>query len=223
MIRHLSTFDVPQRTKDGFFNLTTLVNQWNEVVELNMGNPMFKYKKKNVADFFRLDQTKEFISALIEEENLHGEKSAYVKSRRKNGGTWVNPYLFIKAAMWLNPRFEVKVVKFVHDEMIAYRNEAGDAYRELSTAVAKIVEPTLMQSAMKQLAQAINYCVFNEHETAIRNKHGEESKMRQLFELERKVASLIDEGFITKFDNVIEYLRNQWRMANTPKVFQFQK
>lgn len=132
----------------------------------------------------------------------------------------MHPILFVKFAMWLNPRFEVKVIKFIYDQMIAYRNEAGDAYRDLSMAVAKIVAPNFMQSAMKQLAQAINYCVFNEHETAIRNKHGEESKMRQLFELERKVASLIDEGFITEFDDLMEYLRNQWRRANTPKVFQ---
>lgn len=219
MIRHLSSFEVPQRTKDGFFNLTALVNQWNEMVELNMGNPMFKYKKKNVADFFRLEQTNEFISALMEEENLNTQNSAYLKVRGKHGGTWVHPYLFIKAAMWLNPRFEVKVVKFVHDEMIAYRNDAGDAYRELSMAVAKIVEPSFMQTAMKQLAQAINYCVFNQHETAIRNKHGEERKMRQLFELERKVASLINEGFIKEFDDVMEYLRKQWRRSYTPKVF----
>lgn len=208
----MGCFSVEQRTRDGMFNATALLRQWNESVG----------EKKEIKKFFENQNTKEFISALIEEENLDGEKSAYVKSkasRGNNAGTWMHPILFVKFAMWLNPRFEVKVIKFVYDQMIAYRNEAGDAYRELSMAVAKIVEPNFMQSAMKQLAQAINYCVFNEHETAIRNKHGEESKMRQLFELERKVASLIDEGFITKFDSVIEYLRNQWRRVNTPKVF----
>lgn len=214
MLRPMGCFSVEQRTKDGMFNATALLKQWNESAG----------EKKEIKKFFENQNTKEFISALIEEENLNGEKSAYLTSRGKyNGGTWMHPILFVKFAMWLNPRFEVKVIKFIYDQMIAYRNEAGDAYRELSMAVAKIVAPNFMQSAMKQLAQAINYCVFNEHETAIRNKHGEGSKMRQLFELERKVASLIDEGFITKFDNVIEYLRNQWRRANTPKVFQFQK
>lgn len=216
MIRPMGCFSVEQRTRDGMFNATALLRQWNESVG----------EKKEIKKFFENQNTKEFISALIDEENLDGEKSAYVKSkasRGNNAGTWMHPILFVKFAMWLNPRFEVKVIKFVYDQMISYRNEAGDAYRELSMAVAKIVAPNFMQSAMKQLAQAINYCVFNEHETAIRNKHGEESKMRQLFELERKVASLIEEGFITKFDNVIEYLRNQWRRANTPKVFQFQK
>lgn len=206
----MGCFSVEQRTKDGMFNATALIKQWNETMN----------EKKELKKFFDNQNTKEFISALIEEEKLNGEKSAYLTSRGKyNGGTWMHPILFVKFAMWLNSRFEVQVIKFVYDQMIAYRNEAGDAYRELSVAVAKIVTPNFMQSAMKQLAQAINYCVFNQHETAIRNKHGEENKMRQLFELERKIASLIDDGFITKFDNVIEYLRKQWRKANTPKIF----
>lgn len=193
------------------FNATSLLKQWN----VSAG------EKKEIKKFFENQNTKEFISALIEEENLNGEKSAYLTSRGKyNGGTWMHPILFVKFAMWLNPRFEVKVIKFIYDQMIAYRNEAGDAYRELSMAVAKIVTPNFMASAMRQTAEAINWCVFNQHETAIRNKHGEETKMRQLFELERKVASLIEEGFITKFDDMMEYLRNQWRKANVPKVFQ---
>lgn len=207
----MGCFSVEQRTKDGMFNATSLLKQWNESAG----------EKKEIKKFFENQNTKEFISALIEEENLNGEKSAYLTSRGKyNGGTWMHPILFVKFAMWLNPRFEVKVIKFIYDQMIAYRNEAGDAYRELSTAVAKIVTPNFMASAMRQTAEAINWCVFNQHETAIRNKHGEETKMRQLFELERKVASLIEEGFITKFDDMMEYLRNQWRKANVPKVFQ---
>lgn len=211
MLRPMGCFSVEQRTKDGMLNATALLKQWNE----SAGG------KKEIKKFFENQNTKEFISALIEEENLNGEKSAYLTSRGKySGGTWMHPILFVKFAMWLNPRFEVKVIKFIYDQMIAYRNEAEDAYRELSMAVAKIVTPNFMASAMRQTAEAINWCVFNQRETAIRNKHGEENKMRQLFELERKVASLIEEGFITKFDDMMEYLRNQWRKTNVPKVFQ---
>lgn len=211
MLRPMGCFSVEQRTKDGMFNATALLKQWNESAG----------EKKEITKFFENSNTKEFIQALMEEENLNTQNSAYLKTRGKyNGGTWMHPILFVKFAMWLNPRFEVKVIKFIYDQMIAYRNEAGDAYRELSAAVAKIVTPNFMVSAMRQTAEAINWCVFNQHETAIRNKHGEEVKMRQLFELERKVASLIEEGFITKFDDMMEYLRNQWRKANVPKVFQ---
>lgn len=205
----MGQFNVEQRTKDGFFNATALLNQWNKQ----------SGQQKQMVHYTENAGTQEFINALMQEENLKERNSVLLQTRGKNGGTWMHPIAFIDFAMWLNPTFKVKVIKFVYDQMIAYRNEAGDAYRELSSAVAKIVAPNFMQSAMKQLAQAINYCVFNEHETAIRNKRGEENKMRRLFELERKVASLINEGFITTFDNVIEYLRKQWRKANTPKVF----
>lgn len=212
MIRPMGQFNVSQRTKDGFFNATALLKAWNS-------RSMSERKMDN---YFQSEKTKEFINTIMARENLHTPKLVYVKSRASRGdsaGTWMHPMLFIDFAMWLNPAFKYDVLRFVYDQMIAYRNEAGDAYRELSSAVAKIVAPNFMQTAMRQLAQAINYCVFNEHETAIRNKRGEESKMRRLFELERKVASLIDEGFITKFGDVVEYLRNQWRKANTPKIF----
>lgn len=208
----MGQFNVSQRTKDGFFNATALLKAWNS-------RSMSERKMDN---YFQSEKTKEFINTIMARENLHTPKLVYVKSRASRGdsaGTWMHPMLFIDFAMWLNPAFKYDVLRFVYDQMIAYRNEAGDAYRELSSAVAKIVAPNFMQTAMRQLAQAINYCVFNEHETAIRNKRGEESKMRRLFELERKVASLIDEGFITKFGDVVEYLRNQWRKANTPKIF----
>lgn len=208
----MGQFNVSQRTKDGFFNATALLKAWNS-------RSMSERKMDN---YFQSEKTKEFINTIMVRENLHTPKLVYVKSRASRGdsaGTWMHPMLFIDFAMWLNPAFKYDVLRFVYDQMIAYRNEAGDAYRELSSAVAKIVAPNFMQTAMRQLAQAINYCVFNEHETAIRNKRGEEGKMRRLFELERKVASLIDEGFITKFGDVVEYLRNQWRKANTPKIF----
>lgn len=38
----------------------------------------------------------------------------------------MHPMLFIDFAMWINPEFKYDVIKFVHDEMIRYRNEAGE-------------------------------------------------------------------------------------------------
>lgn len=62
---------------------------------------------------------------------------------QKNGGTWMHPILFVKFAMYLSPRFEYHVLKFVSDEMIRYRNDAGDAYKELSSAIMRIVPKRL--------------------------------------------------------------------------------
>lgn len=217
MIRPMGQFKVEQRTKDAFFNATALLKQWNDMVEENVGNPIFK--KKAIADFFRLNQTEDFILALKAEENITSDKHIYAKSKGKLGGTWMHPILFIKFAMWLNPRFEVQVIKFVYDQMISYRNEAGDAYKELGKAVGRIVGKSFMSSAMSQIAKGINHIIFGEHDTLIRNQHGNEEKMRELFRFEHKVADLIDEGFLTDFDGVMKYLRDMWKRQHTPKIF----
>ena len=44
-------------------------------------------------------------------------------------------------------------------------------------------------------------------------------KQRDLWQLEKKVADLINEGFITNFDNLIDYLRKQYSKRNYPSVF----
>ena len=131
----------------------------------------------------------------------------------------MHPILFIKFAMWLNPRFEVQVIKFVYDQMIRYRNDAGDAYRELSSAVMKIVPKDFMPKAMQKIGEALNWIIFNQHEKMLRNKHGNEESQRELFQLEKKVSDLINEGFIQSFDGLIDYLRKQWNRRNKPAVF----
>src|SRR5690606_7255127 len=106
--RKLNDFDVVQRTKDSMFDATSLLKQWN----LSTG------MKKKLDHFFDNDSTGEFINVLEVEENLNTRNSVYLKSRGKRGGTWMHPYLFVKFAMWLNPKFEYHVIKFVYDQLI---------------------------------------------------------------------------------------------------------
>lgn len=212
MERKMGNFIVIQRTKDGFFNATALLKQWN----------VSTCSKKKVEHYFENQSTEELINTIIEKENLHTRNSVYAKSRASRGanaGTWVHPILFIDFAMWINPSFKYDVLKFVYDEMIKYRNEAGDAYRELGSAVSKIVPKAFMPKAMSRIGEALNWVVFNGHEKMLRNKNGEENKMREVWQLEKKVAELIDEGFIQSFDKVIDYLRMQYRRRNCPAVF----
>ncbi|CUQ23022.1 KilA-N domain [Bacteroides thetaiotaomicron] len=186
-------------------------------------------------EFLLAKRTGDFIDALIaeERENGLGENSPKIdnqvvkKSKAKEKGkagrpkeqVWMHPFLFTKFAMWINPRFEVKVVRFVYDEMIRYRNDAGDAYKELSAAVMKIVPKDFMPKAMQKVGEALNWIVFNNHEKMLRNKHGDEAKQRELYQLEKKVADLINEGFISSYDNLLIYLRNQYQKRNYPRVF----
>lgn len=205
----MGQFKVEQRTKDAYFNATALLKQWNEVTA----------SKKELKDYLSNKATKELIATINDREKLNGEKSPYLSNRGKNGGTWMHPILFVDYAMWLNSAFKYDVIKFVYDQMISYRNEAGDAYRKLGKAVGRIVSKDFMPSAMSQIAKGINHIIFGEHDTLIRNQHGDEEKMRELFRFECKVADLIDEGFLKSFNAVMGYLRDMWRRKHTPKMF----
>lgn len=131
-------------------------------------------------------------------------------SRGHNGGTWMHPLLFIKFAMWLNPRFEVKVLKFVRDKMLEYRDEAGEAYKALSSAVARIVPDCRMRAVMTTVAKGINYVLWNVHSNGERNLHATDGEMRRLHEYERHLAATIDDGFIRSEGGLVAHLRRQW-------------
>lgn len=162
MKRYIDGISVTQRTSDGYFDGSELLRQWNSIE----GNP-----RRQMSKFIESEQTKEFIKALSDDMShranlLIAENQIIIKTKgktTKNGKTpdkvWMNPLLFIKFAMWINPTFEVKVLRFVYDEMIKYRNDAGDAYKELSSSVSKIVPKAFMRDAMKKIAEALNWII----------------------------------------------------------------
>lgn len=209
LTRQMGDFEVIQRTKDGMFNATQLLTQWNQASGM----------KKEIYDFFKFKNTKEFIQVLEKEEDLNTANPPYLKTRGKYGGTWMHPYLFVKFAMWINPKFEYHVIKFVYDELIRYRNDAGDAYRNLSSAMQRITPKRQMPVAMSHIAQALNYVVFGKHEREIRNNVAEESTMRELLNLEQYIAKAIKDGFLKSYEDVIQYLRREWHRKQTPEIF----
>lgn len=209
ILRPMGEFKVAQRTKDGMFNATALLKQWNEK----------SISERKMANYFLSEKTNDFISTIIKRENLNTPKMVYLTSRGKhNGGTWMHPMLFIDFAMWINPSFKYDVLKFVYDQMIKYRNDAGDAYKKLANSVQKIVSASFMPVAMSNLSKAINHVVFGSHETMMRNKVGEESKQQELFALEAKLSDLIEDGFITSYDSLMNYLRRKWCEKYTPAL-----
>jgi hypothetical protein len=121
--------------------------------------------------------------------------------------------------MWLNSRFEVKVLKFVSDELLKNRHKAGDNYVVLSGAVAKIVNKSFTHIAIQNVAKAINHIVFNEHRTGIRNTEATAENLKELAELETKISDLINEGFISEYNGLIKYLRKLYNKKHQPKLF----
>jgi hypothetical protein len=238
MIRKMGEYDVIQRTRDGYFDANYLLRQWNQD---GQNTP------KRIAEFLQLKNTAKFIKAIADKETgkvqvpdcQGGEESVtldnqqlsesriVIRGRPKTlpdgsvvpGEVWMHPLLFIDFAMWINPVFKYDVLKFACDEMIRYRRDAGDAYRLLGSAIRRIVPLSFMQVAMQKMGEALNWIVFNTHEQGLRNKHGDEEKQRELFMLEKKIADLIDEGFLTSWEQVLGYARRLYQKKNLPGIF----
>lgn len=208
LTRAMGRFEVFQRTSDGFFNATALLKQWNAQSR----------SERKMDNYFNLNGTEEFVDTIMERENLNTPKLVYLKSRGKhNGGTWMHPLLFIDFAMWINPAFKYDVLKFVYDQLIQYRNEAGDTYKEMAVQIARISKKSDIPVNISSIASALNHIVYGRHEREIRNKSAEEQSMRELLKLQIKVSELIKEGFIKTYDQLINYLRKIWTEKYQPK------
>lgn len=199
MTRKIGDYEVFQRTKDGMFNATVLLQAWNNATG----------EKKEVKKFFENENTKEFLDALVKEENLDGQNSAYVKSKARldrGGGTWMHPILFMKFAMWLNPRFEVQVIKFVYDQMLRYRDEVGEDYKKLAATLAKITPKNEMRELMEHIGKGINCIVYGKHEKMLRNKLATEEQQKEYLKLQSYLIMSIENGIFKNGWDVYRHL-----------------
>lgn len=206
----MGSFDVFQRTSDHMFNGTLLLKQWNNQSRT----------ERKMDNYFNIQGTGEFVETIMAKENLHTPKLVYVKSRASRGGnagTWMHPLLFIDFAMWINPAFKYDVLKFVYDQLIQYRNEAGDTYKDMCAAIASVSGREEVSSNIQKIAKAINVVVFGKHQREARNKMAEEVWMKELTSLQSKVAELINLGYLKNFSQIREYLLRIWSAKNQPK------
>lgn len=197
MIRQMGNFNVTQRTKDSFFNATELLKQWNE----------YSGQKKEMKSFLRNESTKEFIKALESRLTEKGENcTTFISGRGRGNYSWMHSFMFMKFAMWLSSDFEVKVIEFVYDQLMAFRNDAGDNYIELSNAVQR-----LHGCDFRRMAKGLNWIVFNRHEKNLRQKATQE-QLHDLNEVQKKLAFAVDMGYINTFDALINEMRRLWAL-----------
>ena len=112
-----------QRTSDGYFNATKLVEIWNQ----SNGD------KKQLGNYMKNQSTQEYIEQLKKE----GIENPLITSRGSGpkSGTWVHPKVFIDLAMWVSVEFKSRVIDYVLDGLIKSRHDAGDYYNEMTQAI----------------------------------------------------------------------------------------
>lgn len=132
MIRQMGNLTVNQRISDAMFNATDLLKQWNN------SNPNEIRRLDTFWESTHLDKLMYEIA--VNELNFNSRNFGELKkalstiNEGKYGGTWMHPILFIKFAMYLSPKFEYHVLKFVSDQLIEFRHKSGDSYNVLGSA-----------------------------------------------------------------------------------------
>lgn len=154
-----------QRTKDGYFKATDLINDWN------IRNPA---NRKEINVFNRNKTTKVFIDQLKKE----GIEKPYISS---NKGTWMHPKLFIDFAMWVSVEFKSMVIDYVLDGLIKSRHEAGDYYNEMCA--------TILDTYTEIYGTKPNPKIYSEEANRIKNILNLNSKERNLM-TEKELKSI---------------------------------
>jgi hypothetical protein len=163
MSRDMNGVSIRQDSKTEFFNANDLLNIYNE----EFGSD------KRIDHYMENRSTKETIAAIL--KDLHNTRDSgdfengVIESKRgKNGGTWMHPYLFIDFGMWLSPEFKVTVLKWVYDNLVRFRNQCGDGFKEVNDALFE-QKPNLSPFEYANEARMINKLVFGVPDKGQRN------------------------------------------------------
>lgn len=113
-----------------------------------------------------------------------------------------DPYIWVMIALEMNPEIYAEVIFWVTDKLIINRIEVGDRYNTLSRAVARFSDVDY-----PEMARALNWIVFNKHETNIRNKATQE-ELKELEQLQSNLSFSIDSGFINSFEELMNTMRS---------------
>lgn len=228
MTRQMGEFNVYQQTKDAYFDASALLQQWN----------MNRKTQKKMSIFLDAKDTKAFMEELINEvknsqvSDNQPSKNIYLPDNQevtliytikgkntKSGKTpdkvWMHPYLFIKFAMWLNPRFEVQVIKFVYDQLITLRMQIGDEYKNFSAACARIgcKDP----EDYKVMARCLNCAVLGlERQTNQRNEITAQ-EAAELHKVQNVFTEAVDNGWIGNIQQAKQFFKREYEKRQ-PKL-----
>ncbi len=215
MVRKMGVFDVMQRTKDGYFDGNSLLYQWNTSRNT---------QRRRMIEFLESPKTLEFIDVIKEESQLRETDNAdfkvvstYKGKSTKNGKekdeVWMHPYLFIDFAMWINPKFKFQVIKFVYDELIKKRNDAGDGYVKLSSSGVKLKGYNFVE-----VAKAIQWIVYKTTGKELRQL-ATENQLIEINDIQTKLAFAIDFGYIKKYQQLLLEMRKMYKIKHLKTPF----
>ncbi len=211
--RKLFDVTIRQQTNGSMLSLTDLQEAYTHA------RVKFGWRAKEYQKILNFEDNIERIYYILNEQKIFSDKkqlTAFYESVKEKGMTKIlkelgaykttgrgenkmvvcNPYIWMLVAMELNPMLYAKVVTWVTDKLILNRIEAGDFYKELSTALYNLPDTDYME-----IGKSLNIKIFGKHETNLRNK-GSEKELENLKKLEYGLAFGINQGWIKNMEQV---------------------
>jgi hypothetical protein len=160
--------------------------------------------KKQISSFYE-NITKQGAIKVLKELNAYS-----TKGRGADRKVFTDPYIFVSVAMWINPDFKAKVIKWVGDQLIVNRIEAGSYFTKLTDAIKDKIVPSLNAKESKYIysscAILLNKSVFGKHEDNLRQTASKE-ELAKLRDLEVEVSTLINVGYLKSYIDIKNYLK----------------
>lgn len=224
--RDLFGYIIPQDTKTGFLSLSHLQDAY---AQLRVKNG---WVDRRVEGILSNEQTSERIYYILsKQQSIKADYHAFmeevkttslVKVLKKYGvykttgarasrRVMCNPYVWVLVAMEMNPVLYAEVVTWLTDKLILNRIEAGDRHNDLMRSICKF-----KTKDFAEVAKAVNWVVFNNHEVGIRNTATAE-ELREVDNVQKNLAFAIDMGFIKTYDGLMDSMRTLWAMRHGGK------
>ena len=149
MKRELFGRPISQQSKTEFFSATDLTKAGN-LWRLQNGLSLF-----NLSQYFKGSS---FIEFKEEMESIYG--TVIVTARGRGSNTWVHPLIFIDVALAINPKLKIEVYQWLFDNLIKFRNNSGDSYKLMCSALCMRFEnkrefPKYIQSVAKKIKDSL--------------------------------------------------------------------
>jgi hypothetical protein len=206
--RNLFGIVVRQSTNGSMLNLSDLQDAYD------VARQEYGWAHRRVDKAFEVHENIERIYEILKEsgkvnveistftESIKSSPVKYLKSlgvwkTTRQEGTFVDPYVWVSIALWMNPKIYAKVVIWLTDQLIFSRINAGIQYKPMTNAIKQYLEPAL-QGTAKQFVYANEANMINEIVFGCKGRDLRQSASQQQLQnieiLERINTNLIKQG-----------------------------
>lgn len=181
---------IKQESKSGYFNAKDIMTWINSFRKEN------NLSEKSLLSYWQVDQTQDFINELSNHLKID-KKKLKKTSKGRFGGTWIHPYIAIDLAMWGHPKLKVHVIEWVHDNLLKYRNDSGDSFKDMNKALDMSFNIGGRQWVYCSVANKVaKACGLDDSENRWQNASEEQLKLRDKIQADVETIA-----YVRAFDN----------------------